>query len=218
MAVPMAINMASSNDNILTSGGGFKALLGGSLCLLSAALSPAHAAQVSVHKNETTGLLTWTAEDKGFQIELIQLLPDFIRAIYKKHNFPDVEVERAASYCVFGTILKNTSNQLMSYRVKDWRYRAKNDDGSYGKPLPVKTKTQWLEEWRNAGVTFSWTLLPDEGAFAVGDWQQGFTTVKLPREAEFDLIYRWQLDGVEHEGVLEGLKCAPEQLDLPAEK
>jgi len=218
MAVPMAINMASSNDNILTSGGGFKALLGGSLCLFSAALSPAHATQVSVHKNETSGLLTWTAEDKGFQIELIQLLPDFIRAIYKKHNFPDAEVERAASYCVFGTILKNTSNQLMSYRVKDWRYRAKNDDGSYGKALPVKTKTQWLEEWRKAGVTFSWTLLPDEGEFAVGDWQQGFTTVKLPREAEFDLIYRWQLDGVEHEGVLEGLKCAPEQLDLPAVK
>jgi hypothetical protein len=103
----------------------------------------------------------------------------------------------------------------MSYRVKDWRYRAKADDGTSGKALPVKTKTQWLEEWRKAGVTFSWTLLPDAGEFAVGDWQQGFTTVKLPREAEFDLIYRWQLDGVEHEGVLEGLKCAPEELDLP---
>ena len=206
--------MASSNFNNSISGGGFKALFGASLCLVFAAFSPVYATQVSVHKNETTGLLTWTAEDKGFQIELIQLLPDFIRAIYEKHNFPDAEVERAAGYCVFGTILKNTSNQLMSYRVKDWRYRAKAEDGSYGKALPVKTKTQWLEEWRQAGVTFSWTLLPDEGEFAVGDWQQGFTTVKLPREAEFDLIYRWQLDGVEHEGVLKGLKCAPEELDL----
>ena len=169
MAVSMVINMASSNYNISISGGKFKVLLGASLCLVFAAFSPVYAAQVSVHKNETTGLLTWTAEDKGFQIELIQLLPDFIRAIYKKHNFPDAEVERAAGYCVFGTILKNTSNQLMSYRVKDWRYRAKAEDGSYGKALPVKTKTQWLDEWRQAGVTFSWTLLPDEGEFAVGD-------------------------------------------------
>ena len=205
----------TSNKYISILSGSFKGLLGASFCLVSAALFPVYAAQVSIHKNETTGLLTWTAEDNGFQIELIQLLPDFIRAIYKKHNFPDVEVERAAGYCVFGTILKNTSNQYMSYRVKDWRYRAKADDGTYEKALPVKTKTQWLQEWRKAGITFSWTLLPDEGEFAVGDWQQGFTTVKLPREAEFDLIYRWQLDGVEHEGVLDGLKCAPEELHLP---
>jgi len=205
----------TSNKYISILSSSLKGVVGMSLCLVCGTLSPAHAAQVSIHKNETTGLLTWTAQDKGFQIELIQLLPDFIRAIYKKHHFPDAEVERAAGYCVFGTILKNTSNQHMSYKVKDWRYRAKADDGTYGKALPVKTKTQWLEEWRKAGVTFSWTLLPDEGEFAVGDWQQGFTTVKLPREAEFDLIYRWQLDGVEHEGVLKGLKCAPEELDLP---
>ena len=81
------------------------------------------ASNVTIHKNESSGLLTWTAEDTGFSIELIQLLPDFIRAIYAKHNFPAEEVERAASYCMFGTILKNTSEQHLSYRVKDWSYR-----------------------------------------------------------------------------------------------
>ena len=165
------------------------------------------ASNVTIHKNETTGLLTWTAEDTGFSIELIQLIPDFIRAIYAKHNFPAEEVERAASYCMFGTILKNTSEQHLSYRVKDWSYRT-----SDGKKYPVKTKTQWLEEWRKAGILFSWTLLPDVGEFAVGDWQQGFTTIKLARESEFDLIYTWQLDGVAHTGVLKNLKCAPESL------
>lgn len=165
------------------------------------------ATEVSVHKNENSGLLTWTANDKGFQIELIQLLPDFVRAIYAKHNFPKEEVERAASYCVFGTILKNTSDQHMSYRVSDWRYRTKD-----GKQHPVKTKTQWLDEWRKAGITFSWTLLPDIGEFSVGDWQQGFTTIKLPRETEFDLIFKWQLDGVAHTGTLENIRCAPETL------
>ncbi len=165
------------------------------------------ASNVTIHKNETTGLLTWAAEDTGFSIELIQLIPDFIRAIYAKHNFPAEEVERAASYCMFGTILKNTSEQHLSYRVKDWSYRTRD-----GKKYPVKTKTQWLEEWRKAGILFSWTLLPDVGEFAVGDWQQGFTTIKLARESEFDLIYTWQLDGIAHTGVLKNLKCAPESL------
>lgn len=170
-------------------------------------MTEAAAAETRVHKNEISGLLTWTADDEGFKIELIQLLPDFIRAIYAKHNFPKQEVERAASYCVFGTIIKNTSDQHLSYRVLDWRYLTKD-----GKQHPVKTKTQWLQEWRKAGIIFSWTLLPDTGEFAVGDWQQGFTTVKLPRETEFDLIYKWQLDGVPHTGVLENIRCAPESL------
>jgi len=178
--------------------------------LLTLTVFEAKATEVSIHKNENSGLLTWTVNDKGFQIELIQLLPDFIRAIYAKHNFPKEEVERAASYCIFGTILKNTSEQLLSYRVSDWRYRTKD-----GKQHPVKTKTQWLDEWRKAGITFSWTLLPDVGEFSVGDWQQGFTTIDLPRETEFDLIFKWQLDGVMHTGTLENIRCAPESLPEP---
>ena len=177
------------------------------LAVLLTLNSVAFAASVTIHKNEVSGLLTWTVDDDGFSIEFIQLLPDFIRAIYAKHNFPAEEVERAASYCVFGTILKNTSDQHMSYEVKNWRYRTKD-----GKQHAVKTKTQWLDEWKKAGITFSWTLLPDKGEFAVGDWQQGFTTIKLPRETEFDLIYKWELDGVPHSGVLKNMKCAPEAL------
>jgi len=175
-------------------------------------IAEASAAKVSVHKNENSGLLTWTAENEGFKIELIQLIPDFVRAIYAKHHFPKDEVERIASYCVFGTILKNTSNQHMSYRVSDWRYRTKDVSGKYSEQLPVKTKTQWLQEWQKAGITFSWTLLPDVGEFSVGDWQQGFTTVKLPRETVFDFIYKWQLDGEAHTGMLENISCAPDAL------
>lgn len=178
-----------------------------SIVLLIIAIAQAEASEVSIHKNENSGLLTWTMKDEGFKIELIQLLPDFIRAIYAKHNFPEEEVERAASYCVFGTILKNTSDQQLSYRVSDWRYRTKD-----GETYPVKTKTQWLEEWRKAGITFSWTLLPDSGEFSVGDWQQGFTTIKLPRETVFDIIFKWQLDGAAHTGILEDIRCAPESL------
>lgn len=166
------------------------------------------ASKLSVQKNPDSGLLAWTMEGEGISIELIQLLPDFVRAIYGSHNFPKAEVEAIASYCVFGTILKNTSAQQMSYRVADWRYV-----GEDGVERPIKTKTQWIEQWRRAGINFSWTLLPDSGDFAVGDWQQGFTTIKLPHNSAFDLIITWKLDGVEHAGRFENLRCAPESLE-----
>jgi hypothetical protein len=167
------------------------------------------AADVIIHKNKESGLLTWTSKDDGFSIELIQLIPDFVRAIYGKHDFPKNEIERIAGYCLFGTIIQNTSQQKLSYRVSDWRYIDKN-----GKSYTVKTKTQWLEEWHKAGITFSWTLLPDSGDFEIGDWQQGFTTIQLSRNEKFDFIYTWSLDGVKHEGEIENMSCAPAELKL----
>jgi hypothetical protein len=183
--------------------------------VIAASITNVSAANVTIHKNENSGLLTWTADDDGFRIELIQLLPDFVRAIYAKHNFTKTEVERIAAYCVFGTILKNTSDQHLSYRVSDWRYRIADDETPSDKTWPVKTKTQWIDEWRKAGILFSWTLLPDIGEFAVGDWQQGFTTIKVPRDKPFDLIYTWQLDGVKHEGILKNISCSPETVMEP---
>lgn len=167
----------------------------------------ASAANISAQRNEDSGLYSWVAESEGFSIELIQLLPDFIRAIYMSHEFPDAEVDEIASYCVFGTIIKNTSEQQLDYDVATWYYTDK-----HGNNHPVKTKSQWLQQWRKAGVTFSWTLLPDKGTFYQGDWQQGFTTIKLPRDSEFSLTYKWSLNGTEHTDIFEGLRCAPEQL------
>ena len=191
-----------------TSNNRIKALL-----LVAAALSismqspAASAAKITAQQNEASGLYSWVAESEGFSIELIQLLPDFVRAIYMSHDFPKAEVDDIAGYCVFGTVIKNTSTEQLDYNVADWYYT----DGS-GQQHPIKTKTQWLEQWRKAGVTFSWTLLPDKGTFYEGDWQQGFTTIKLPRESEFTLTYKWTIDGTEYIDKFEGLRCAPEQL------
>jgi hypothetical protein len=171
------------------------------LCLLH---TQVQAAEVSIHKNSESGLLTWTSKDIGFSIELIQLIPDFVRAVYSRHGLPADEVERIASYCVFGTIIQNTAQQPLSYRVSNWRYVDKN-----GKSYPVKTKAQWLEEWRKAGITFAWTLLPESGDFGIGDWQQGFTTIQLGRNEKFDLIYTWTLDGKKHRGTIKNMSCAP---------
>ena len=160
----------------------------------------------TIHKNQQSGLLTWESSENGFSIELIQLLPDFVRAIYAKHDFPKNELERIASYCVFGTIIKNTSNKTLSYNVKNWRYNYKNN--SY----PVKTKQQWLNEWQKAGITFSWTLLPESGMFEAGDWQQGFTTIKLARNEKFDFTLSWEIEGQIYSNTLVDLACPPENL------
>ena len=171
------------------------------LCLLHAQIQ---AADVTIQKNGTNGLLTWTSKDDGFSIQLIQLAPDFVRAVFQKHGLPAGEVERIAAFCDFGTIIRNTSQQKLSYRVANWRYIDKS-----GKAHPVKTKAQWLAEWRKAGITFAWILLPGSGDFGIGDWQQGFTTIQIGRKEKFDLIYTWTIDGIEHQGRIENMSCAP---------
>lgn len=177
------------------------------VCLLSTQL---HAAEISIDKNKATGLLTWTSKDDGFSIQLIQLIPDFVRAVFSKRDFTKAEVEHIASYCLFGTVLQNTSKQQLIYDVTDWTYTDRQ-----GNSFPVKSKNQWLEEWKKLGITFSWTLLPGQGTFEVGDWQQGFTTIKLPREASFDFTYTWTLDGKPHTGTIKNMNCAPETFKQP---
>ena len=54
-----------------------------------------------------------------------------------------------------GTIVRNISDAALSYRVADWRYR--DADGA---EHPIKTKSEWLEEWHGMGVRFSGSSSP----------------------------------------------------------
>lgn len=155
-------------------------------------------------KNPDSGLFTWKIDDRGFSLELIQLLPDYIRAIYESHGFPREAIEDIASYCVFGTIAINTSDTSLFYRVADW-YAMTAD----GVKHTLKTKSQWVDEWRKMGIRYSWTILPAEQTFEIGDWGQGFTTIKLPREKTFKLIYSWNLEGEKFVGEIKNIRCAP---------
>lgn len=158
---------------------------------------------VQKKQDPDTGLLSWNVEDRGLSLELIQLPPDYIRAIYSSRGLPKDIVEDMASYCVFGTIIKNLSDTQLSYRVADWHYVTAD-----GKEHSLKTKTQWLTEWRKRGVKFAWSLLPDDQVFDVGDWSQGFTTVKLTRGSTFDLVFYWKIEEKTHAGKIENLRCA----------
>ncbi|VAW77326.1 hypothetical protein MNBD_GAMMA13-265 [hydrothermal vent metagenome] len=162
-------------------------------------------AEVKIYTEGNSGLLAWKAQHPGFSLQFIQLLPDYVRAIYSARGLPKNVVEHMASYCVFGTIIKNESTSSLAYRVADWRYITRD-----GHAHPIKTKTQWLEEWQKLGVAFRWSLLPDDQRFAPGDWSQGFTTLPLSPGTTVDLQYSWTVDDKPHKATIEELRCAPE--------
>jgi hypothetical protein len=150
-----------------------------------------------------TGTPHWQSHGTVFGLEVIQLQPDFVRAVYAARGLPAPLVEVIAGYCVFGSIARNATDHALTYDVSAWR--AVLPDGTR---QPLKTKDQWLVEWRKQGVGFSWTLLPTTQVFEAGDWGQGFLTVKLPRGARFDLDFTWRQDGRDFSARLEGLECA----------
>lgn len=176
------------------------------LLLTTAGLVPNSYAAVETFTDENSGLLSWKAQHPGFSLQFIQLLPDYVRAVYGARGLPQEVVELMAGYCVFGTIIANESDGPLAYQVADWRYIAAN-----GQPQPVKTKTQWLQEWQDMGVAFRWSLLPDDQQFAPGDWSQGFTTLPLAPGTTFKLHYQWTQQDQTHDGTFEALQCAPDK-------
>lgn len=164
------------------------------------------AATVETHTNPDTGLSSWKATHPDFSLELIQVLPDYIRATYATRGLPKAEAERIASWCVFGTIVRNTSDTPLSWRLADWQYRSA--EGERGRP---KLKSEWLAEWREAGIPFKWTLLTDEQTFQVGDWSQGFTTYDLQHGETFDLTWSWTREGKTSTSTIEGVRCASDR-------
>ena len=176
------------------------------LCLL---LPLQAGAAVAQQVNPDTGLLSWKVDDQAFSIELIQVLPDYVRAVYAARGLPQKIIDDVSSYCVFGTIIRNTTAAPLSYRVADWRYTT--PDGARHR---LKTKSEWVQEWRDMGVAFRWSMLADEQTFAEGDWVQGFTTVKLPPDSRFDLDYAWSQHGRKYVATIKGVRCAPAEAPL----
>jgi hypothetical protein len=173
------------------------------LPLLALCTVPALHAQTLRTPIPDTPLFTYQSVGAAFSLELIQLMPDSVRAMYMAKNLPRDVVENIAGYCVFGSVARNESPRPLSYRVADWR--ALTPDGNVHR---LKTKLDWLRDWKRDGVDFGWSILPAAQSFEPGDWGQGFTTIRLPRGARFDLDYTWRQDGKTHTARLEGVACA----------
>ncbi len=178
------------------------------MLLLLALVAGARAAEVVREINPASGLSTWRVDEQDFSIELIQLLPDYVRAVFASKGLPQEVIDAVSSYCVFGTIVRNRSAVPLSYDVADWRYVTAEGVAHAG-----KTKAEWVSEWRDMGIAFRWTLLPEAQTFQVGDWGQGFTTVKLSPGTRFDLHYGWSQQGEIHKYVIKDMQCAPEDIE-----
>ena len=164
-------------------------------CLLSA--------ETTQFTDPATGLKSWKSVSNGFSLQLIQLHPDYVKAVYDSRGLPKKLIDGILEYCVFGTIIKNESDNDVSYNVADWRYFTKD-----GKEHRVKTKSQWLKEWEAMGVGYRWSILADNLTFAPGDWIQGFTTVTVQPGDPFDFNYKWTYAGKKYEYTLKGIRCA----------
>lgn len=172
------------------------------LCILFFSFSSI-AGDLLRHQDPKTGLLSWQKIDAGFSMRLIQLSPDFVGAIYGARGLPTSIVDVMTGYCVFGTIIRNESKHPLNYHVSDWHYSAED-----GVQRPIKTKTNWINEWKDLGVAFRWSILPDNQRLEAGDWNQGFTTFSLKPGSTLDIIYSWSSQDEIYETKLKGLKCA----------
>lgn len=179
-----------------------------SLCLCACLFAPAlsGAAEQTQNRDPDSGLLAWKKVDRGFSLELIQLLPEYVAALYSSRGLPPAVVDSIRGYCVFGSVAQNQSGGTLSYRVADWRVVTPD-----GKQHPLKTKPEWVAEWTKLGSDFGWSILPATMSFDTGDWAQGFTTVQLPPGSHFDLIYSWRHHGKRYTGKMGNLVCAPSE-------
>lgn len=174
------------------------------LLLLSLLLAPAlaGAAEQVEMVNPETGLKSWKKVDRGFSLELVQLMPEFVEATYASRDLPPALYASMKGYCIFGTVVRNESDAPLAYRVAEWRYVTPD-----GKRHRLRTKSEWIRVWRKLGADFSYSILPDDIEFDVGDWAQGFTTPKIAPGTRFDLIYTWRQHGKTHTGRLTNLEC-----------
>ena len=155
-----------------------------------------------VTTNPDTGLKSWKKSGDAFSLELVQLLPESVQAIYSSRDLPPAIFDSMRGYCIFGTIARNESDSSVSYRVADWRIVTTD-----GKKHRLRNKSEWIKVWAKLGADFSYSILPAEMTFEVGDWSQGFTTPKIAPGTRFELIYTWRQHGKTYTDKLENLAC-----------
>jgi len=171
-------------------------------------------AQATVTKtmDTETGLAGWKLSEGGFELELIQRLPDQTRAFFLGRGFSAVVADDIARSCVFQAIGRNrygvSEHKSVSINLRQWLLKS---DGRLHK---VKLKEQWDSGWPKSAVStasriaFRWATFPTEQTFEpVGDYNWGMISFDLPPGTLFDLQVRWSVNGLEQQAWLQDLQC-----------
>ncbi|MHB1591340.1 MAG: hypothetical protein ACYCTW_07380 [Sulfuricella sp.] len=178
--------------------------------MLTAFVNGAACAADTRHEtNPQNGIETWEIRDHGVFLSLAQTTPDQAQAFFQARGFDQKSAEEYASACVFQTIFRNESvPAAVSSDLADWRIVTSQGERN------LKLEADWQRQWKADGVSeparlaFRWSQFPTKQHFEPGDWNQGMTTFELPRGSRFNLKFKWTVNGVSHEGLLSGVRCA----------
>lgn len=175
---------------------------------------PAQSAEVITGSDPDTGLRSWTWQQQGISLQLVQRLPDQTRAFFLGRGFSSEDADRIARACVFQTIFRNDGRQPISYSLDDWfliRATAPADQ-----KLPLQTRERWDQVWQQqqtaqaSRIAFRWSLLPTVQQFEPGDYNWGMSSYGLPPGAHFDLTLALTINGKPATGHIPDIVCAPE--------
>lgn len=170
-------------------------------------------ARVMQHIDPENGLKSWRLDKDGFELELIQRLPDQTRGFFLARGFPPEVADQIGKGCVFQTIVRNTADAAnpVTLDLTQWRLH------QGGPAMPIKLKEDWLKAWLQGAVpdaartAFRWALFPTEQTFAPGDYAWGMTSFGLPPGSRFDLTLVWVAAGQTRSVVMQNMQC-PEDI------
>ena len=166
-------------------------------------------AATEISTDPETGLSSWQAEQSGIQVRLSQISPDQARAFYLARGFSAEATEHYVAECVFMTVVRNIGDTPIRHRLADWRYAVTRQA-----PQIIRSKTEWAALWKKLGVSesariaFTWAQFPSTQIFETGDWNQGMTTYRVPRDQPFNLRFSWLNGNKTYSGTLNDVRCA----------
>jgi len=161
-----------------------------------------------------TGAKTAEIHVDGVYLRLTQILPDQVRGFYLARGFDPESVERIATgACVFQTIFRNDSVKGgIRFDLREWIVL------HGGQTHSLRVDADWQEEWMARGIApgprtaFRFALLPTQHTYSVGDWNMGMTLYPLPLGSRFALRFVWRQGSRHHAAVIDGLRCASDNL------
>ena len=170
-------------------------------------------AGVTISKDPDTALIGWKLNQGGFELELIQRLPDQTRAFFLARGFSPKVANDIALACVFQGIGRNTLKaseaNSISVDLREWQLTSK------GKNHSIKQKEQWEAEWSGADVArssrlaYRWATFPTQQTYEpVGDYNWGMISFNLPPGTRFDVLVRWTLNGKPQQAWVRDVACA----------
>jgi len=184
--------------------------------LLLASLLPGLSlrAEVVVSTDEETGLRKWHLMEGGFEVELVQRLPDQTRGFFLARGFSGDVVGDIATSCIFQTIIRNRDGEgggkAITVDLTQWRVH------TGGKEQGIRLKEPWIASWPESSVgqasrlAFRWALFPTWQEFLPGDYNWGMTAFGVKPGSVFDLDLVWRTDGRAHRARINSIECPPD--------